>query len=374
MKKANIVIASVLKPLTDSRAFGKFAISLRETNKYHINIIGFLEKNPPKQDNIEFKPIFGNQRLHPNRLLAPLKFLYWLKKIKPQLVIVTTYELLPAAAIMKAFLGFQLVYDVQENYSKNISFNNTLPFWLRFLAGKYVQFVEKITTPFVDHFFFAEQCYQEELAGFRPYTIIENKFSGPVQPVLPFKISRNNLKFLITGTITPVYGVEEAIHWFKFIQQHYPSSRLKLKGHVPLADYRSKLKKVSQSIPALTLEISGRPVPYGDIQQAIHQADILLLPYQNLPSIWPKIPSKLYEGIALGKPVIIPKNPKWEHIIDQYPAGVALEFDQPEKSLETFEALFTRTFYTRPPGQEVSWDSEQEKLLTVVDKLLPAQK
>ena len=71
MAKKGIASISVLKPVTDSRAFEKVATSLAQTNKYEINIIGFWTKKIPDHSNIRFHPIFHFHRLSPRRLLAP---------------------------------------------------------------------------------------------------------------------------------------------------------------------------------------------------------------------------------------------------------------------------------------------------------------
>lgn len=367
MRKAKIAIASVLKPVTDNRAFGKLAISLRETTKYHINIIGFLEKNPPQTQNIEFSVIFRRHRLHPSRLLAPLRLLRSLIRYRPNLLIVTTYELLLPAVLLKRTLGFCLIYDVQENYAKNIRLNHSLPSWLAFFAGHYVQFVEKVSRPFIDHFVFAEQCYQTEFPDWSPFTILENKYQGPSNSTPPFRLNKSQFDFLITGTITPVYGTEQAIRWFDAIRKQFPGSRLHIIGHVPLVDFRSKLKRYAREIHEINLEISDHPLPQCSVHQAMRQADVLLLPYQELPSIWPKIPSKLYEALALGIPVIIPKNPVWEALVLQYPAGTSIDFDPPSVCISPLKSLSETLLFAKPVGDEVTWESEEKKWLKLVE-------
>src|SRR5690606_37631719 len=104
MNKYRIVIASVLKPVTEPRAFSKLALSMRETNKYHINIIGFCAKKSQNLKGIRLTPIFCRHRTHIYRAVAPFRFLREIFAYKPNLVIVTTYELLPMALLGKVFL------------------------------------------------------------------------------------------------------------------------------------------------------------------------------------------------------------------------------------------------------------------------------
>ncbi|WP_236252886.1 glycosyltransferase [Echinicola sp. 20G] len=370
MKKAKVVIASVLKPVTDTRAFGKLAISLRETNKYHINIIGFLEKKTPKIANIEYSTIFSRHRLHPFRFFAPLNFAYHLAKYKPDLVIVTTYELLLAAAFIKKLMGFKLIYDIQENYTKNIQHNHTLPNWLKTAPVKYIQFVEKITNSSIDQYFFAEQCYVDEFPYISNFTVLENKYAGKIIPQAPFKLKSSSLKFVITGTISPVYGSLDALYWFKYIQEKLPQATLEIIGHVPLDGFKKTLENTAKNIPNVLLNISKKPIPQSQIYERMKASDILLLPYQKTPSIWPKIPTKIYEALALGLPVIIPKNKLWESLISPYPAGVALDFLNPEKSLDELKKLLETELFLTTVSKEVLWEAEKKKLQTLVAELL----
>ena len=125
-KKIPIILASILKPVNDSRMLFKLGFSLCETNKYHLNIIGFSSKKKPKIKNIHFIDIFSKKRTHPYRLLVPFKFFFHLVRIKPRMVVVGTYELLPVAVLGKWLLSYRLLYDVQENYLWNLEYNQTL--------------------------------------------------------------------------------------------------------------------------------------------------------------------------------------------------------------------------------------------------------
>ncbi|AWW28696.1 hypothetical protein DN752_00255 [Echinicola strongylocentroti] len=368
MKKTNIVIASILKPLTDSRAFYKLAISLRETNKYHINIIGFLEKNPPKLENIEFTAIFDKDRLHPTRLLVPFRFFSQLLHIRPSLVIVTTYELLFPALILKPFVGYKLIYDLQENYAKNIRHNRTLSKWLRYPASVYIQIVEKIGKPFVDHYFMAEQCYPQEFPDIKNYTVLENKHHGNVDNKPSFYLPTTAIKFILTGTLTKVYGIEEGIQWFKRLKSHFPQAQLSIVGYAPMADFRSKIRELSINSPDIHLQLSDHPLNQQVIISAMKEADILLLPYRWLPSIWSKIPTKIYEALAMKIPMIIPENPLWIKLIAPYPAGTAVDFSQ--LNAGQLRTMIAQQQFTQPVGEEVTWESEKPKLLQLVEKLL----
>ncbi|MFD2201240.1 glycosyltransferase [Shivajiella indica] len=370
MSPYKILIASVLKPLKDARTYYRFTYSLRETNKYQINIIGFSSKKEPDEENIRFYPIFNYKRNLFSRWLTGLTVIAQIKKVKPGIIIISTWELLPAAIIGKIIFGGKLVYDVQENTFANIQFNRTMADWKKPFAKGVVAVSESLAKPFIDCYFFAEQCYIHELPKFKPYVVLENKFYGQLASRRkPIQLNSEKIKFLISGTITEVYGILDAVEWFKVILKIRPNSQLTIIGHCPLQGFKKKIIEACDVIPAITLNLSEHPVPYGKILESYHQADVVLMPYHQIPSIKDKIPSKLYESLALGKPCLFSPNPVWRSITEKYRAGMEMKFKDLEHVTKNFENFLKETFYTTLPGDELLWKSEEGKFLEIMEKL-----
>lgn len=370
MHQIPIVIASVLKPLKDPRAYYRFAFSMRETNKYLINIIGFSLKKEPEEENIKFHSIFSKNRNDFSRAIVGAGFLKRLFQIKPKLVIVTTFELLPAAILGKWMLGFALVYDLQENHVLNLDQNKTMSGWRKRVAKTFVYLIESCSRPFIDHYFFAEEVYREEFPKIKNPTLLPNKYYGPAKYVKPLTLAADhNLRFLISGTLTEVYGILEGIEWFKSILVYFPQATLTVIGHVPMPGYFQKLSESTADQSSIQFQGSEKPVPYSAILKAYAESDIVLLPYHQIPSISPKIPSKMYESIALGKPCLYQTNPKWEALCGSYPAGKGIDFNDVNQSKKHLEDFFKTVFFVRQPGNEVLWKSEAPYFLEVIGKL-----
>ncbi|MFD2035998.1 hypothetical protein ACFSKL_14430 [Belliella marina] len=372
MKKPNVAIASVLKPLKDARAYYRLGLSLRETNKYHLNIIGFSLKNVPNEKDISFFTLFDKNRTHWKRLLVSLKFVQTIQKTKPKILIVTSYELLPAAVLIKAILRFRLIYDVQENYGLNIQENQTQKGWKRHVAKYWIRGIEKLAHRFVDHYFFAESCYRHEFPYIDKFTVLENKFPGKPKPILPVQYRQGQcLTFLISGTITEVYGIKEAIIWFTEALKHQPNLRLKIIGYCPMKSYRIGLDKIIQGIPQIQAKISDSAITYPEILVAYQHSDIIMLPYYQIPSISPKVPSKLYESLALGKPFLHSPNPKWASLSDRYQAGVEVEFSDLGSVKKHLDEIVARPFFTGGMDGLPFWNEhENQRLLGVIVKYL----
>ncbi|HEY4650831.1 MAG TPA: glycosyltransferase, partial [Pontibacter sp.] len=216
MSEKRILLASLLKPVNDTRMYGKLGLSLSKLPQVQVHLTGFLAPLPPDApDNLHFHPIFSFKRLSTGRFTAQRKYWQLLKTIKPDLLIVCTHELLLASWLYCKTHRCELVYDVQENYSLNLTAQDSYNPVLKKLLAKGVRTIENLTAPTIAHFFLAEQSYALELPfiGSR-FTIVENKYkpTADYKPRLtPVQLSGNKIRLLYSGTISRIYGIFEAI-------------------------------------------------------------------------------------------------------------------------------------------------------------------
>ncbi len=364
MEKTRVAIASVLKPLKDSRAFYRIALSLRETNKYHLNIIGFSLKKESDQEGISFFSLFESKRTAFKRLFVGIKFLSLLIKIKPALIIVTTFELLLPAVLYKLAFGSKLIYDIQENYSLNLRHNQSARKFSKSVFLLLVNFIEFCSRPFIADYILAESCYKDEMPWIKNPVILENKFAKEIVafPVKSFDKSQP-IHFLITGTLTEVYGTLDALNWFVALVRLYPTAKLSVFGHVTIPAYGEKIREIAKGIPQVQLTLSDTPIAYEQILEAYEQADLVLLPYHQIPSISPKIPSKLYECLALGKPFLHSPNEKWSQIAAEHRAGFQVDFSDRSNIPQVIDRIINATFFERGIIKSAYWKAEEQEVL-----------
>jgi glycosyltransferase involved in cell wall biosynthesis len=286
-------------------------------------------------------------------------------------MIICSWELLPAAVIGKMIWGGKLLYDVQENTLSNIQHNRTMSAWKKPFAKCLVRCIESASKPFISCFLLAEQCYASELPDFRPHLVLENKFFGNFEAERhPVKLNKEQLNFLISGTLTEVYGIMDAINWFKAIQETYPGFNLRIIGHSPLPSFKQEVMKACEGRKNIDLCISDTPIAYSEILEAYTKSDVILMPYRQIQSIQDKIPSKMYESLAMGKPFLFSPNPKWKALAEKYGAGMEMEFRDPDNAAENLSGFLEETYFSALPGEEVLWKSDEKKFLDLIEKLV----
>ena len=103
---------------------------------------------------------FGKGILH--RLKLQLQSVRSIYRLRPQLIIVCSLDLLPWVYLYRIIRKCKVVYDVQENYQLNVchlaDYN-----WSAKWRIPFIRFVESLSAKFVDHFFLAEKCYKNQL-------------------------------------------------------------------------------------------------------------------------------------------------------------------------------------------------------------------
>lgn len=367
MKK--IVLASILKPISDTRMYEKLGNSLAKTPNTEIHIIGQQIKNTPSNNSTFFHPIFSFQRLGIERFLAPFKVFKEIKKIRPDLFIMGTHELLWIGILYKLFYSCKLIYNVEENYCKNIWYTNAFPSFLRPFLVIYIFCKEWFTSLFINHFWLAEKSYAIELkfaTWKNQFNIIENKYQGPIIQ----KSQTNEFKhFLYTGTISENYGIFDCIELIEKLRKHDHDIELKIIGYCANNETLIKLKKSIKDKPYIQLIGGDYLVNHSNILKEIQKADCGILSYQKNKSTDTCIPTKLYEYFANNLVILCTENSIWEKLINDYQAGFCMDFNDIDPSI-FLKKLQTTDFYSSHVDNKILWKNEEERLLKTIQYIL----
>ncbi len=368
MKKRRIVLASILKPVDDTRMFEKMGVSLSRTNEYEIFVIGYPSKHAPEShSNITLFPLKPFGRISAGRLLAPWQVLKIVFKVKPDLLIVNTHELLIVSVANRIFFGGKIVYDIRENYWRNVLHTSAFPSIVKPLIAGWIRLKETLTSPFFHAFFLAEKTYQQELNFItNRYLILENKTLVP----RAFKREPNpeKIRLLFSGTLADSTGVFQAIELAKKLHSLNSKIELHIIGFCALASTLSQIKNEIQDHAFITLVGGDQLVPHQQIVDAIAQADFGIIAYPNSHHIENRIPTKLYEYLAFGLPILLQDYTPWVEICQPFTAAIPIDYGNIKPSLLLDRMLTTGFFETTP--RHVTWASEESKLIKRISEVL----
>ena len=368
VKKRRIVLASILKPVNDSRMFEKIGQSL--SPYYDVHIIGAESIVNTHNSSIVFHPLSSLKRFSVERIVAPFRILGKIFSIKPDLVIICTHELLWMVLISKIFLRCKVIYDIRENYFRNILHTNAFPRLLRIFVASYVRIKEWITSPFINIFFLAEAGYKKELGFLKGQKIIlENKVKKIPSPASKkWSQEDGNIHLLFSGTLAETTGVFIAIDLASKLYAVEKKIRLLILGYSPLHPVNNRIRNHINGKDYIQFKGGDTLVPHPEILEAIGASDFGIIAYPPNLSTQNTIPTKLFEYLGYTLPIMLINYDPWITICTPFDA--ALPFDLKNLNAEEFiSRLRSTTFYSRIPS-DVFWESEEKKLLMAISELI----
>jgi glycosyltransferase involved in cell wall biosynthesis len=279
----------------------------------------------------------------------------------------------------KTTSGGQFIYDVRENYALNIQTQAVYPAWLRNGLAGLVRRVESWAARQAARVFLAERSYAEELPFAQPEhtVILENKYQPADAEAAEFAPQRlpqpnQELRLLYSGTISELNGVFEALELARHMRAVWPRTHLTIIGFCQQPEQLRRLQEAVAAASDYVKLIGGDTlVPHSAIVAEIKRSHVGLLPYRLHPSTWRCRPTKLFEYLAHGLPVLLPPNPLWVELADNYGAGLALDFQHltPASVAAVADAVRGHSFYPHGIPAEAFWASEGQKLSQAVNSI-----
>lgn len=386
-----LLLASVLKPVDDTRMRGKFAEALRAHPGWQVHVAGRATNGAGPSPLTEDGPpvgqhrIFWGSRVGLNRLLAQGRYWQLLRALQPSLVIVHAPELLPLTLLWRALgQGRQFIYDIRENYALNVRTQQVYRGWLKRGLAAGLRWVEGAAATRAAAVLLAEESYAAELPFLKQLSasrvlLLENKYQpapGEQLPRLahPLPAPTEPLRLLFSGTISVLNGVWEAIELARHLRTAWPGgAQLTIIGFCQQPVLLADLQQVAATESAWLTLIGGADlVPHSHIVTEIGRSHLGLLPYQPHASTERCRPTKLFEYLAHGLPLFIPHNLLWESELIKYQAGIIVDFaDAPGAAAAVAAALPQAHFYPAGvPAEAVLWANEGKKLRVLLESLL----
>ena len=324
--KTKIVIASVLKPVDEVRNYEKIATSLSVNKNYEITVLGTSSKSALIGDQIATIAWGEFPRLSIKRLKVQGEFWRILIEIKPALIICTTFELLLVSVLYRLRFGAKIVYDIQEDYLKNLWHQKFYPFGLRHILGMGIRLQEMVLSPFISGYTLAEKTYKNDISFAKKNSLVlENKS----RPILRENTSQN-FKIIFTGTISTYSRTKESIDLYLMIKKELPKSTLLVIGYVPVPSYKTLLETTYEDYSGIELKLHLSPVSHSEIIKAISSAHLGIIGYMPNPVNINKVPTKLYEYTSATLPYLVQKGTHWAAMGEKLGGAIPIEFTQPD--------------------------------------------
>ncbi|WP_353513991.1 glycosyltransferase family 4 protein [Thermus sp. LT1-2-5] len=238
---------------------------------------------------------------------------------------------LPAVLVGRIFRK-SIVYDVFDFYADMI---RQAPKWFRRL----IRFIDQNLMGWVDAVILADESRIEQIKGAKPKRLVviynsPNVYRGCSQTSAP-----PPLKIVYVGILQTDRGILEV---FDVLEKH-PEWELDLGG---FGGDEELIRKRAEGMP--NVRFHGR-IPYEKVLDLTCRSHVLFATYDpSIPNHRFSSPNKLFEAMAMGKPIIVARGTGMDRLVEALGMGYVVEYG----NLRELEAALRDV---------VSWTEEQRR-------------
>jgi glycosyltransferase involved in cell wall biosynthesis len=214
-------------------------------------------------------------------------------------------DFLVLTAAVPKLLGARLVFDVHD-FSWEM-------FSQRFdgrvggaAAERLLRLIERLATRYADDVVTVHEPYRRALiargVSASKTTVVMNSVDETLLPATLDGPPSDAFRVVYHGTITPHYGVDLLVEAAAQVAEEIPNLRLEIYGAGDaVAAVRDRVEALG--IADRTM-LCGRYVPHAEILRLVRSADTGVIPNLPIPLNEHALPTKLFEYVTLGVPVV----------------------------------------------------------------------
>lgn len=280
-------------------------------------------------------------------------------------------ELIPAGILLK-LMGRKVIYDVHEDLPKDIMDKDWIHPALRKSLSQAINVIEKCASRAFDTVVAATPAIARRFARDRCVTVQNFPILGElVAPIIePYAQREYRIGYL--GGLTEIRGARQMVRAMEHLPERH-GSRLVLVGEIQPA--------------ALEKELSTQPgwlrIDYLGWQSRESVRDLLGQMRMGIVTVHPVAnnteaqPTKLFEYMSAGIPVIVSDFPLWREIVEGAGCGLPVDPLDPKAIAEAVVWIFDHPVEAEEMGRRAkeavestfNWPAEEKKLLKLYSRL-----
>lgn len=313
-----VAILTSVHPWNDPRIFLKEAASLAAAG---LNVTLVAEREMDDViDGIKLLAIPPARNRWERMMLSPLRIL--VRARNAQIVHFHDPELIPAGLLFK-LLGKRIVYDVHEDLPRTVEYKYWIPRPLRRIVARITEIIESVSAHFFDLIVAATPTIG---ARFPPQkTVVVQNFpilsELTVPDPVPYMTRRS--RFIYVGSVSSDRGAIQMVDAITQIRD--PCAELLIVGNCSPAQLLEEMKSRDHGGHMRYVGYKGRK-EIGELLTSARVGIVALQPKQNYLY---SFPTKLFEYMSAGLPVIASDFPIVREIVDADGLGLLVEPTDP---------------------------------------------
>lgn len=290
-------------------------------------------------------------------------------------------ELLLISWLLKLFSRSEIIYDVHENIKKDILGKVWLPLYSRKIIAFLFVLIEKLALKFIDYIIIAEDSYVENYKNRNNVVPVRNyPIIGLRNKNITIKKIKDDpqLNILYVGGVTKIRGAIELIKSLNFLLlAGYKNIKLKLIGPISI-NFKNELFELINKYKLNSYVSIPGVISHEKVYDELERAHIGLSILHPDPNFVESIPTKLYEYMSVGIPVIASNFTLWKKIIDMHKCGICVNPLNPKDIAEAIISIIDNPIISMKMGTNgiapvedfYNWEKESLKLINIYDEIL----
>lgn len=363
MDKKHVCHLSSVHPVFDSRIFFKECKSLSEAG-YHVSLIAVHDKQETA-DGIEIIPFVKYKNRIKRILFSPFKMFFMAKKLKAGIYHFHDPELSITGLLLQISTKAKIIYDIHEDYSKNIMDKPWIKFkFLRLAASKIYYIFEKIMCRLMSGNIVVLPGWLEKY----PKAVLVRNYPLSEQPREP----KDENLFVYVGALGSKRSAPEMVEIFIELEKLIPGIKLNIIGVFMEKNLEARVMEKIKLCPAISY--LGYH-PFNEAREVLAKAKYGFVLYADI-KYRENIPAKMYEYLASEVIPIFSSFADFKYDIEDEGWGIGVN---PKKSLEAARKIRDiiadeekkrnieenmKRYKTR-----YGWESEKKELLDLYKRL-----
>ena len=363
---------TTVHPSFDVRIFHKECRTLAKAG-YEVYLIAQHDKEEVV-DGVHIIPIPKAENRMQRITLLSIKALSNALNLKADVYHFHDPELLPVGILLKLLSRKKVIYDVHEDYSKQILSKPYIPKILRKSISYFVKVLEYISSLFFDGIITATDeilrnfSYHKRAISVKNFPIIEDF------PIMK-KVDENKDVFnlIYSGGLTEIRGIIQMVQSLEFVKSN-KQLNLILCGEFDPPDLEVKVRNLKGFEK---VEYHGW-VDHKKIPEFLNKADAGIVCLHPIPNYLTSLPIKLFEYMLASLPVIASNFPLWKEIVEGNKCGLCVNPLDPKEIAEAIKYLIDHPDEAMQMGENgrkavleiYNWEKESEKLINLYEELL----
>jgi glycosyltransferase involved in cell wall biosynthesis len=287
-----------------------------------------------------------------------------------------------------------VVYDIHEDVQAQILTKDWIPKSMRKFVARLYRIVERALLRFYDALIvvgsgLAEQ-YKSSSKGkvviLANYPFVDNTAWLEMRDEVDKGSSLDAMgsqAVVYVGGLTQIRGVEQLLAAIAILkhQSRVPFT-LKLVGPAQPPGYRQKLEDIiEESGISDVVQLVGH-LPFEQALAVMKDSAVGVVTLLNNPNYTNTIPTKMFEYMLAGLPVVCSNFPLWKDFVSSAKCGLAVNPEKPEEIAGAIAYLLEHPEEASEMGkrgqravfESYNWAREEEKLLALYERLLKERK